>query len=184
MQCKIGILCLLLCLSIACVPGENERSSVDTDRGEQALVYIGTYTRGASEGIYIYRIDLETGGLVPVGVQSGITNPSFLTIHPNHRNLYSVAEVGEFADMESGGVTAFSIDAQTGLLTQLNQKPSMGKGPCYVSVDKTGQYVLVANYGGGSVAVLPIQEDGILGAPTCSIQHEGASVDPSRQQKP
>jgi len=158
--------------------------SKDNTSIHEAFVYIGTYTRGDSEGIYVYRMDLDAGTLESVGVQSGVENPTFLAIHPNGRNLYSVAEVGEFAEMDSGGVSAFSIDPKTGLLTQLNQQPSMGKGPCHISVDRSGKHVLVANYGGGSVTVLPIREGGALGEPTCSVQHEGSSVNPKRQQKP
>lgn len=191
MPYKFAFRSLLLSLLIACGPEQTSQlqevqdSEQPSSSGiEEALVYFGTYTRGESKGIYIYRINLETGDLTLVGVQSGVTNPSFLTIHPNHRFLYSVAEVGEFAEMDSGGVAAFSIDRETGLLKALNQQPSMGKGPCHVSVDRSGKFVLVANYGGGSVAVIPISEGGELNEPSCSIQHEGSSVDPGRQKKP
>jgi 6-phosphogluconolactonase len=188
---QLSTLLVLVSLLIACgSQGEDaavksERGGESTDSGiKEAFVYFGTYTRGESEGIYIYRINLETGDLSPVGVQSGIANPSFLAIHPNQRYLYSVAEVGEFAEMDSGGVAAFAIDPETGLLTPLNQQPSMGKGPCHVSIDKSGKNVLVANYSGGSVTVIPIAEDGQLAEPSCTIQHEGSSIDPQRQKKP
>jgi 6-phosphogluconolactonase len=95
-----------------------------------------------------------------------------------------VGEVSDFAGKKSGGVSAFAIDASTGNLTLLNQQSSGGTGPCHLVVDKAGKNVLVANYGGGSVAVLPIQADGRLSEATCFIQHTGKSVNPRRQEAP
>jgi 6-phosphogluconolactonase len=147
-------------------------------------VYIGTYTRGKSEGIYLYYMDKSTGALEFASAAGGIENPAFLAIHPQQSYLYAVNEVGQFAGKPSGGVSAFAIDPETGELTFLNQQSSQGPGPCHLSVDHTGQYVLVANYSGGSVAVLPINSDGKLGEATDFVQHEGSSVNPRRQEKP
>jgi 6-phosphogluconolactonase len=119
-----------------------------------------------------------------VGTAGGIKNPSFLAIHPSGRFLYAVCEVNDLAGKPGGGVTAFSLDGRTGRLSLLNQQTSGGKGPCHLVVDATGTNVLVANYGGGSVAVLPIGEDGRLKEPSCFIQHAGSSVNPRRQQGP
>lgn len=152
--------------------------------GEELLVYIGTYTRGESEGIYILRMDLASGELAPSGVVRGVVNPSFLAIHPNRRFLYAVTEVGSFAGKRSGAVGAFSIQSDTGHLTLLNRELSGGGGPCHLVVDPTGRNVLVANYGGGSVAALPVRADGRLGPATAFIQHEGSSVNPRRQRGP
>src|SRR6266545_2112728 len=103
-------------------------------------VYIGTYTNtGKSEGIYSYRFDSNTGKLTSEGLAGKATNPSFLAIHPNRKYLYAVSEVSTLNDQKTGGVSAFSIDAKTGKLTPLNEVPSKGTGPCYVSVDKTGK---------------------------------------------
>jgi 6-phosphogluconolactonase len=151
---------------------------------EELLVYVGTYTRGENEGIYVYRLDPSSGALTLASTVRGINNPSFLALHPQHRYLYSVSEVGGEAGRPTGGVSAFAIDPPTGALTGLNQQSSQGTGPCHLSVDQTGQYVLVANYGSGSVALLPIREDGQLGEATDFIQHEGSSVDPGRQERP
>lgn len=153
------------------------------DHGE-TLVYVGTYTRGKSEGIYVYRMDASSGALQFASKTAGVSNPSFLAIHPQRCYLYAVSEVSESAGKPSGAVAAFKIDPETGELTRLNQQPSHGAGPCHLSVDKTGQFVLVANYAGGSVAVLPIQDDGQLGEATDFIQHQGSSVDPRRQGGP
>ena len=148
-------------------------------------VYVGTYTNSSNnKGIYVYRINSDSGALEFVSTTEGIENPSFLDIDSQRKHLYSVNEVGEFSGEASGAVTAFSIDSKTGKLTYLNQQSSQGKGPCHLSVDKTGQYVLVANYGGGSVSILPIQRDGQIGEATDFVQHQGSSVNQNRQQEP
>lgn len=153
-------------------------------KSEQTLVYVGTYTRGRSEGIYVYRLDPSSGALEFASEVTGIDNPSFLALHPQGRHLYAVNEVGGAAGKPSGAVSAFSIDPATGGLTLLNQQPSHGPGPCHLSVDGTGGYVLVANYTGGSVCVLPIGSDGRLGEATDFIQHQGSSIVPRRQEVP
>jgi len=152
---------------------------------KEIYVYVGTYTNsGKSKGIYVYRISLDSGALQFVSVTEGIENPSFLDIDSQRKHLYSVNEVGEFAGESSGAVTAFSIDSETGELTYLNQQSSRGNGPCHLSIDKTDRYVLVANYGGGSVSILPIQQDGQIGEATDFVQHQGSSANPNRQQEP
>ena len=160
------------------------------DRGPAATsprelrVYIGTYTRGQSEGIYLSHLDLATGKLRAAELAAKVANPSFLAIHPGRPLLYAVGEMGNFQGKRAGAVSAFSVDPATGKLTLLNQQSSQGAGPCHLVVDPTGKNVLVANYGGGSIACLPIRRDGRLGEATSSIQHEGSSVDPRRQQGP
>ena len=151
---------------------------------DEQLVYAGTYTRGDSQGVYGYRLNVKTGALTLAHTAPQVVNPSFLTIAPSKRFLYTVNEVGEFAGRKSGGVSAFAIDPQDGSLTLLNQQSSVGSGPCHLSVDATGRCALVANYGGGSVAMLPIAEDGSLQEASDFVQHRGSSVDPQRQQKP
>jgi 6-phosphogluconolactonase len=145
------------------------------------LVYVGTYTRTQSKGIYVCRLNTTTGALTSLMLAARTTNPSFLALHPNHHFLYAV---GETSGASNGTVIAFTIDNNTGLLTLLNQQPSAGRGPCHLAVDASGTCVLVANYGSGSIASLPIHADGSLGPPATSIQHHGSSVDPKRQQGP
>lgn len=159
-------------------------SSPSAVRKERMVVYIGTYTGEHSKGIYILEFNSETGGLRPVGVASDVPNPSFLAIHPNRRFLYAVNEIGEFSGMKTGAVSAFAIHPKTGLLTLLNQQSSGGSGPCHISLDRQGRYAFVANYGGGSVAALPIEADGRLAPATGFVQHTGNSVNPSRQEGP
>jgi 6-phosphogluconolactonase len=150
---------------------------------EKILVYIGTYTRGKSKGIYVYRMH-PSGSLEFSSKTIGVNNPSFLAIDPRQRYLYSVNEVREFDGKPTGAVSAFSIDPKSGELMYLNIKPSHGTRPCYLSVDKTGKYVLVANYSSGSVCVLPIKDNGQLGDATDIVQHQGSSIDLKRQEGP
>jgi 6-phosphogluconolactonase len=162
-----------------------ESATLARDAGAQTLwVYVGTYTSGKSKGIYLFHLDLATGKLAPEGLVAECESPSFLAIHPNHRFLYAVNEVSNFGGMNSGAVSAFAIEPKSGHLTRLNQQSSRGAGPCHLSVDHQGKDVLVANYGSGSVAVLPIQPDGRLGPATAFIQHEGKSANPQRQEGP
>jgi len=151
---------------------------------EEMLVYVGTYTRGRSEGIYVYRLDPSSGALEFASKATGLNNPSFLAIDPAQRYLYSVNEVSEFAGKPTGAVSAFSIDHKTWELAYLNTESSLGAGPCYLTVDQTGRFVLVANYSSGSVCALPIQDDGKLGEATGFVQHHGSSVNPRRQKGP
>jgi 6-phosphogluconolactonase len=150
---------------------------------DRLRVYVGTYTDGESTGIYLLRLDLASGTLTEGGAVAETRNPSFLAIHPSQRFLYAVNEIGDYNGTKSGAVSAFAIDPQTGGLTLLNQESSRGSGPCHLSVDRAGKNVLVANYGGGSIAVLPIRPDGRLGPATAFVQHEGRSVTP-RQNAP
>ena len=159
------------------------RRSLEPREGRELNLYVGTYTSGKSEGIYIYRMNLNTGELKSLKAIKTI-NPSFLAIDGSKRNLYAVNEVSEFAGKSSGAVSAFAIDTKSGDLNFLNQQPSLGANPCHVIVDRTGRFVLVANYTGGSVAVLPILHDGSLGPATDLVQHKGSSVDRKRQEGP
>lgn len=151
------------------------------------FVYVGTYTAEAgstSKGIYAYRFDSGTGELTSIGLAAETANPSFLAVHPNHRFLYAVNETSNYQGQKSGAVSAFAIDHATGKLTLLNEVASKGADPCYITVDKTGKWVLVANYTGGSVAVFRVLEDGRLGAASAFIQHTGHGADPERQEGP
>ena len=150
----------------------------------QTRVYIGTYTGTKSQGIYAARFDSQTGALTAPELVAEAVNPTFLAVHPNRRFLYAVQEVATATGKSSPAVTAYAIEAATGRLTRLNTQSSGGAGPCHLVVDRAGQNVLVANYGGGSLAVLPINADGRLGPATACVQHYGASVNPQRQKAP
>ena len=154
------------------------------ERAGELLVYVGTYTTGKSEGIYLYRFDLSSGQLKHVATTSRVVNPSFLTLAPSRRYLYAVNEVQEFAGKKSGAISAFAVDQRTGELRLLNQQPSLGADPCYVDVDAGGRFVLIANYTGGNVTVFPVQSDGSLGESTDMKQGRGSSVNRERQEGP
>jgi len=149
----------------------------------QYLVYVGTYTGPESKGIYAYRFDPKTGDVTSLGLVGEAKNPSFLAIHPNRKFLYSVGEAAD-GGAWGGSVSAFALDRPTGKLTFLNSASSGGKGPCHLVVDKAGKNLVVANYGSGATAVVPIKADGRLGEPSSTIQHSGSSVDRARQQGP
>ncbi|HWQ56726.1 MAG TPA: lactonase family protein [Bryobacteraceae bacterium] len=148
------------------------------------LVYVGTYTSKGSQGIYGWRLDAGSGKLTPLGLAAETVNPSFLAVHPNRKFVYAVSEISGSGGQKGGAVSAFAIDRRTGKLSFLNRVSSRGNGPCYVAVDKSGKVVLVANYGSGSVAALPVKEDGSLAEASGAMQHAGSSVNPQRQKGP
>ena len=136
------------------------------DPGHSILAYVGTYTGrgGNGKGIHLFRLNLKTGALAQIKVVSEIPSPGWLAIHPNRKYLYAANEISRFSGARTGSVTALAIDRSTGDLTQSNVVSSQGAGPAHLSVDPLGQFVFVANYGGGGIAVLPIQPNGSLGA--------------------
>lgn len=168
---------ILLTLFAAAAPAE---------RQGKYLFYVGTYTEegSKSKGIYAFRYDAATTEITPLGLAAETTNPSWVALSPNGRYLYAVNEVGNYKGPNSGGVSAFSIDHATGKLTFLNEVASRGADPCYITVDRAGKYVLVANYTGGSVAVFPILADGKLGEASAFVQHTGKGTNPERQEGP
>ncbi len=157
--------------------------SAGVPQAGKIAVYVGTYTGAKSEGIYRFELDLSTGAASAPTVAAKVTNPSFLAIHPGGKHLYSVGEIGDFGGKKTGAVNSFAIEPD-GSLKLLNQQSSEGSGPCHLVVDQAGKNVLVANYGGGSIACLPIKQDGSLDKASSAIQHKGSSVDKGRQSAP
>jgi 6-phosphogluconolactonase len=147
-------------------------------------VYVGTYTKSPSEGINFFRFDPATGRSTYPAVVAKMRNPSFLARHPKLPVIYAISEVDEHGGAKAGAAVAFGIDAKTGGLTLLNEQSTGGPGPCYASVDPSGKTLLVANYGGGSVASLPIEVDGRLKPLACFDKHHGSSVHSQRQTGP
>ena len=148
-------------------------------------VYIGTYTgKDGGKGIYRFDLDAATGKLSDKALAAESSSPSYLAFHPNGRFLYAVNEAPPPGVKKGGAVSAFAIDPKTGDLTFLNQESSVGDGPCHLIVDKEGKHVLAANYGGGSLVVLPIDAKGRLGEHCDFVQHKGSSKDPNRQEAP
>jgi 6-phosphogluconolactonase (cycloisomerase 2 family) len=129
---------------------------------------------GDGEGIYLFEMDRQTGELAQRRLVAKSANPSWIVIHPSRRYLYAVNEADDYQG-KSGSVSAFSIDEARGDLSPLNVVSSEGAGPAYISLDAAGKFAFVANYGGGSLAVLPIQADGSLGA-AVDVRHDQGSV--------
>jgi 6-phosphogluconolactonase len=130
--------------------------------------YAGTYSSavdgGANgEGIYLFEMDPHTGELSTARLVAKTPNPSWIVIHPSHKYLYAINEVTNYQG-DSGSVTAFAVDATTGDLTQINTVSSEGAGPAHMSLDAVGKFAFVANYVGGTIAVLPILAGGALGS--------------------
>src|SRR5581483_1686920 len=124
--------------------------------GSNFFLYVGTY----GEGVFGYHFNSHDGSLKPLGLLAKIANPSFLAVDHGHRHLYAVSELNGGVN---GGVAAFAIDGSSGSLRPLNSKSSDGQAPCYISVDKTGKMVFVANYGTGEAVAFPIDAAGKLG---------------------
>jgi 6-phosphogluconolactonase len=143
------------------------------------LVFVGTYTtKTESKGIYAYEFDANTGRLTPKGVAAETPDPSWVAVHPGGKYLYAANEAGK-----ASTVSAFAVDVESGKLTLLNQMPSLGEDPCYLSFDKTGKYVLVANYSSGTIAVFPILADGRLGEHTAMVKDAGATGPNKKHQE-
>lgn len=156
--------------------------SADAQSGKE-IIYVGTYSLRGSEGIYVFEFDRRAGTMKPLQSVSNAKSPSFLAIHPSGNYLYSVNEAAQAGPNNAGAVSAYAIDRSTGKLNFLNDQSSLGRGPCHISIDQTGKTAFVSNYGGGSLAVLPIKADGMLGAPTDSVQNTGTGPNTGRQEK-
>lgn len=177
------VLCIWLLLIM---PALLEASAVGgpPESSGARFVYFGTYTGQNSKGIYRARFDSSTGNLTAAQLTAETRNPTFLALSPDGRFLYAVNEVTDYGKTHSGAVSAFRVEPKTGNLTFLNQEASGGAGPCYLAVARDGKCVLVANYVSGSIAALPIEDDGTLRPAASHIQHHGSSVNPQRQEGP
>ena len=145
---------------------------------QKFLVFVGTYTdKTGSKGIYAYEFDASTGKLSPKGLAAETSNPSWVVVHPNGKWAYAANESGK-----QSTISAFSIDAKSAKLTLLNKLPAVGEDPCYLSFDKTGKYLFVANYTSGNVLVFPILPDGKLGDHTAAVQDAG-TLGPNKERQ-
>lgn len=147
-------------------------------------VYLGTYTGQGSGGIYTCLFNAETGQLSDLNLAAHSDNPSFLAIDKKGRFLYAVNETGNYLNESTGSVSAFAIQNKTGDLQLLKQISSMGAHPAHLSLSQTGQYLFVANYTGGNIAVYPIDANGQLAKPSAFVQHEGTGANHNRQEAP
>lgn len=147
-------------------------------------LYAGTYTTGKSKGIYVLEFNVNTGSLIQKDFCSGIENPSFLVVDRNKKFLYAVSEIENFENEKSGGIYAYKIDQENHSLHFINSVFSNGAHPCHLTIDRNDKYVIVANYSGGNISVIKINDDGSLGKRTDFVQHYGKSLNKSRQEAP
>ena len=173
MKATRWLLAFLLAPLLWPTPAQNKPAAKD-----HYLAYVGTYTtKTASKGIYAFRYDASSGKLVPIGVAAEARDASWIAVHPNGRFLYAVNEAGK-----NSMVSAFRIDSTSGKLTLLDQLPALGEDPCYLSFDRTGKYVLVANYTSGNVVVFPIGQNGELGPATANLRDQG-KLGPNKERQ-
>lgn len=143
------------------------------------FLFVGTFTTGKSEGIYVYQFNTETGKFTYKSVGKGMKDPSYLTISADKKFVYAA---GENTPKEAT-IHTLSFDKKTANLNLLNTQITNGERSCHVSMDKSGKWVFVANYRTGNFSIFPIEKDGKLGKVTQTIQHEGKGANPERQEK-
>lgn len=163
-------------IQIDTVIGNTEADEAET--GLVQLVFIGTYTWGTSKGIYVYKLDTATGSLSYLSESPNTSNPSYLVVHPNKQWVYAVNE------NSTGTITSFDFDTITSEITYKNSVSSQGNAPCYINIDNSGKYVLVANYNSGNITVCPINNDGTLDVSSSTNQHTGSGPVSGRQDSP
>jgi 6-phosphogluconolactonase len=149
----------------------------------ERLVFISAFAAGENGAIHAFRLDLDTGRLKPAQRTTGVEHPFYLALAPNQKYLYSI-HAKEFGGKDAEQIAAYEILGTDGKLKLLNRQSARGSAACYLDVDATGKTVLVANYTSGSVAALPVNDDGSLGKAASFVQHSGSSIDPARQKEP
>ncbi|UOQ51282.1 lactonase family protein [Hymenobacter cellulosivorans] len=162
-------------LLAACVTGKGAAEAT-----KEYLLYIGTYGAAEQDNIFLYRLHPRTGAFTRVAGFRGGVKPGFLTLSTDHRFLYATLEI---EGSGSGAIRAFGIDQGSGGLSVLNEQPSAGAGPCYVSLAPGNKAVLAANYGGGTISALPVQPGGQLAPAAVVDQHQGSGPH-KNQDKP
>ena len=149
----------------------------------EPVVFISAFASGDKAGIHAFRFDSKTGALQPLHRTTDIHNPFFLAVSPDQDFLYAI-NADKFGGADDEFVAAYALEGRTGRLKKLNQQSARGAASCYLDVDATGKTVVVANYASGSVASLPVKEDGLLGEAATFMQHNGSSTVPERQKGP
>jgi len=150
----------------------------------QHPLYVGCYAAADQPGIHAFDFDAATGKLTARGSFTGLTNPSFLVVHPNKRWLYAVSETSLESDGRCGAVWAFQINGLSLTLQPINQQSTAGDWPCHLQIDASGRWLFASNYGTGNVAVFSILEDGALGEVSEFVQHHGRGPHLARQEGP
>lgn len=147
------------------------------------ILYVGTYTKGMTEGIFVYSFNDQTGRLVNLKIPAMANNPSFLAISANQKYLYAVCELDNLDSNKSGGLSAFRIENKN-QLTLLNRVLTHGANPCHVCLSPDGKRLVVSNYSGGNLSVYNLLPDGSLSEIVQRIQHSGNGPVSERQAEP
>lgn len=157
--------------------------SVSRVQADDPVVFISAFEAGEKGAIHAFQLDTANGRLKPLHTTTGVEHPFFFALSRDHKFLYSIhAKTFSGADPEQ--VAAYALEGRTGKMKLLNRQSTRGTASCYVDVDATGKTVVVANYTTGSVAALPVKEDGSLSEAASFVQHVGSSVDLPRQKQP
>ena len=147
------------------------------------IAYVGTYTDTAAKGVYALKWDAAAKKFISLGLQAEVASPSFVAVSPSHKFLYAITERAARRD-GTGSVSSYAIDSSSGALKLINRVPAHGNTSAHLVVDASGKWLLVANYGSGSVASFALNADGSIGEMTDFKQHSGSSVNPHRQMGP
>lgn len=154
--------------------------TISQSKGKKIFhLIVGTYTNRTSEGIYVFEFNSGTGEVKAVSVTSGLKNPSFFTVSPDGKNIYAVAE-----NDPEGSVYALQFNSATGQLKLINEQSSGGAHPCYIDIDHSGKTLVLANYTGASISVLPINGNKSVGELLQNIPQTGSSINQERQTSP
>ena len=164
-------------------------------QNKNRMVFVGTFSetltlgtgeivKGRGEGIYVLRMNPDTGELTLLKKTLGEPNPSYVALDKSRKFLYSTNELKQYKGLASGAVSSFSVDSENGQLTVLNRRATGGTDTTHLVLDDNDTHVFIANFMSGSVCVVPIAEDGSLDMPTCFLQHKGTGPDPIRQAGP
>ena len=182
----ISLILMAVLLSFSPVHLDSTVHSKDheTILNREIYLFIGSYASAKDSGLHVFAYDEKNLQLKEIQQLTGHVNPSFLAIHPSRNFLYSVNEIADFNGLREGSVTSFRIDRKSGMLEYINKQSSKGAHPCHISIPDNGNHILVANYSGGNLAVLPVSPDGSLEMASDIAQHEGRGPNEERQRRP
>jgi 6-phosphogluconolactonase len=146
------------------------------------ILYVGTFAGRNSQGLYVFEFNRDSLSFKLLQTLPELVSPSFFTLHPAGRFLYAACRNSMVNGQNWGSIWSLKIDTISGMLAPLNQRPSYGADPCYISTDQSGQYIFVANYGDGVISVYPVSTDGSIGDSIQVIRHAGRGINPQRQE--
>jgi 6-phosphogluconolactonase len=151
---------------------------------KKEILYVGTFSVRGSQGIYAFSFDRSKRTLKLLQTVPSLESPSYLTVHPSGKFLYTVNRGQADVADNGGSVSAYGIDPKSGKLSGIGHRSSYGDDPCHITIDKTGQYAFISNYNRGNLVVLQLFDDGLIGSPSDAKKYVGNSVSAKRQESP